>query len=1003
MTRAAAACLVFLLIFTSMPAAETTAGAEKTPGRGDEAAHTSEALTLIHAGNYPEAEVAARRRLAEVEAESGPRSLPTAQALDELAEALWRQGKGPDPDSHAIAARALEIKETLLGKEDPRLATSLRPLGIMSNQRGDYSAAVAFFERAVRITERAYGPDDRRVAMNLNNLALELRQVGDYAGARAQAERALAIKRRTEPPGDMLATGLSALAGTLALMGDTKEARRMLEEALAMQEQTLPPDSPSLLLTIDDLANTLVMLGDLDAARPLAERGLRLRESKLGPDHFHVAYSLLGLGHLETLSGNKEAALAYLGRALAVREKAFGPAHPWVASTLLLRGEARDTFGDPQGAREDYERALRIQDQTLDARHPDRAQTILNLSKVLLELGDRGPAFDRGLEAARASGEHFRATAQVMSQSDALRYALERSDALDVPLSILVVPGAAKTPPGDTTRVWDQVMRSRAMVLDEMASRHRDVSGQGGGDVSRRTMALTAARSYLAAALVKVPAADGLQAYREQLTRLYAEKESAERSLAEASAPFRRQQTRSRAGFEEVFRNLPEGSTLLAYVQFGQRSAAQRTPTPSYAAFVARAGRKEAMLIPLGKAFEIDPLVQAWQREAGTDPRREGSVAAAGERYRHAGEGLRRRIWDPVASRIGKPSILLIVPDGSLNLVNFATLPLADGRFLLEEGPVMHFLSSERDVVPVPSAAGLHEGVLAIGGVDYDAFPTVVASAGPAAEVATPDEDAVATHYRSPDSGCDELRELRFSPLPATSSEVEAVSASAASQAAASRPPHTGASGVRKLVGSAASETAFKAEAERYGTLHLATHAYFVNDRCGPGAAGGPVEASEGGGRAPKPQPALEDPLLWSGLALAGANLRRDPATGVAGDDGLLTAEEIASLDLSGVRWAVLSACRTGVGTLRSGEGVLGLRRAFAIAGAGTLITSLWRVEDEATSAWMTALYRARFRGLSSAASVRQAGLDLLTAQRAAGRPVHPFFWGGFIAAGDWR
>jgi CHAT domain-containing protein len=148
---------------------------------------------------------------------------------------------------------------------------------------------------------------------------------------------------------------------------------------------------------------------------------------------------------------------------------------------------------------------------------------------------------------------------------------------------------------------------------------------------------------------------------------------------------------------------------------------------------------------------------------------------------------------------------------------------------------------------------------------------------------------------------------------------------------------------------------------------------------------------------------ALQDPLLLTGLALAGANRRAGSGREPDAEDGLLTAEEIASLDLSGARWAVLSACRTGVGAIRNGEGVLGLRRAFEIAGAGTLIMSLWQVEDEATSAWMKALYQARAANLSTAEAVRKASLDLLAAQRRAGRTTHPFYWGAFIAAGDWR
>ena len=119
--------------------------------------------------------------------------------------------------------------------------------------------------------------------------------------------------------------------------------------------------------------------------------------------------------------------------------------------------------------------------------------------------------------------------------------------------------------------------------------------------------------------------------------------------------------------------------------------------------------------------------------------------------------------------------------------------------------------------------------------------------------------------------------------------------------------------------------------------------------------------------------------------------------------DADASAEEIAALDLSRVRWAVVSGCNTGVGEVLSGEGVLGLRRAFAIAGAASLIMSLWPVEDEATRIWMERLYEARGRGLTTAESVRRAGLDVLGWQRHQGRTAHPFFWGAFVATGDWR
>jgi CHAT domain-containing protein len=100
----------------------------------------------------------------------------------------------------------------------------------------------------------------------------------------------------------------------------------------------------------------------------------------------------------------------------------------------------------------------------------------------------------------------------------------------------------------------------------------------------------------------------------------------------------------------------------------------------------------------------------------------------------------------------------------------------------------------------------------------------------------------------------------------------------------------------------------------------------------------------------------------------------------------------------------VLSACDTGLGEITAGEGVFGLRRAFQIAGAHTVIMSLWSVGDRAGMAWMRALYQGRLaRGLDTATAVREASLTVIRQRRARGQSTHPFYWAGFVASGDWR
>jgi CHAT domain-containing protein len=135
---------------------------------------------------------------------------------------------------------------------------------------------------------------------------------------------------------------------------------------------------------------------------------------------------------------------------------------------------------------------------------------------------------------------------------------------------------------------------------------------------------------------------------------------------------------------------------------------------------------------------------------------------------------------------------------------------------------------------------------------------------------------------------------------------------------------------------------------------------------------------------------------------LAGANRRR--TVGLDEDDGILTAEEVAGLNLNGVEWAVLSACDTGLGEIRAGEGVFGLRRAFQVAGARTVIMSLWPVDDQATRAWMRALYDARFRSaLSTADAVHTASVTVLRDRRSKKQSTLPVYWAAFVAAGDWK
>lgn len=161
----------------------------------------------------------------------------------------------------------------------------------------------------------------------------------------------------------------------------------------------------------------------------------------------------------------------------------------------------------------------------------------------------------------------------------------------------------------------------------------------------------------------------------------------------------------------------------------------------------------------------------------------------------------------------------------------------------------------------------------------------------------------------------------------------------------------------------------------------------------------------------------IENPLLRSGLVLAGANQRE----GGEGEDGILTALEASGLNLWGTKLVVLSACETGVGEVKNGEGVYGLRRALVLAGSESQVMSLWQVSDEATRDLMVEYYRRLHKGEGRTEALRQVQLEMLMgaqqsrerqshglalSDKGPNKPVdrsHPFFWASFIQSGDWR
>ena len=319
----------------------------------------------------------------------------------------------------------------------------------------------------------------------------------------------------------------------------------------------------------------------------------------------------------------------------------------------------------------------------------------------------------------------------------------------------------------------------------------------------------------------------------------------------------------------------------------------------------------------------------------------------------------------PIRSLLKGATRLLISPDGGLNLVPFEALVDDEGQYLIERYATS-YLTSGRDLLRLQTPRAPRSGPLIVANPLFGEPLTMAARQVPRRTSRT-------RTLRGTASTGDDLSTIYFSPLTITAEEGRAIKSLF--------PEAT------LLTGSRATKSAVE-RVDAPQLLHIASHGFFLNDTGEPGGTPAP-----GGGRVATASARVENPLLRSGLALAGANLARD-----SNDDGILTAMEATSLNLWGTKLVTLSACDTGVGEIHNGEGVYGLRHAFLLAGAETLVMSLWPVSDYMTREMMVTYYTGLRAGLGRGDALRQAKLAMLKRK---GRE-HPFFWAGFIQSGDW-
>ncbi len=904
--------------------------------------------------------------------------LEAAEQEMEAALALFSTGKSQEALQRYQIASSAYIK--ILPAAASQRVKHLLQLADLCQANYDFSTASLALVEAEKQSASIFPGDHPLALAALNRHGGLAYSAGQYEQAETSLVRAVEMSRQLFGEADLAHLSCrSDLSSLWLAQGRYEKARFALLDVAHTIEQRYGRNL-QYALALNNLAGSDQALGDFPQAIQRLQQAHKIHEQALGSDHAETLTSLNNLAGLYLQTGQKTEARRLFAQIVATR-KSQNPESADYATALSNLSQAHQEWNELSEAERLCRQSLQIREDVLGPEHPDVAASLNNLASLLdaqhrygeseallrralaireTKLGPLHPEYAATLSNLAV---HFRQSSRWRESADWYRQALAAQQKI-----------IEATLPALPERQQLSLLSNLRRTLDGYLSvaKHADVPPQ---DVYRHVLWWKGQSLVRQLNRHATTTGDAMAQLQDELRSICGR--LAAITLAGVAVQYPAVRTDRIKSLLEQRERL---EAKLAEATLGNAAKPNATPhelisqLPPDVVLIdffeyrrsAQAGgepraeltafvlKKDAPIVRLefGPAASLAETIETWLRTHG------GPGKGA-----DAGIALHDRIWKPLLPHLGQARTVIYSPDGCLTRLPVAALPGKQrGSFLIEEFAIA--------VLPVPqllpnllatdaaSSPPQSPSLLLVGDIDYGQ-----AAASPA----------------NPPTNT----QLTFAKLAAARSEVLAVKDSFENAFPAAQPPVV-------LRGLAATEAAFRREASAHPFVHVVTHGFVAQ---------------------PTVSPTIHSESLC-GLALSGANARENSIA----DDGLLTAAEISGLDLRRTRLVTLSACETGLGTIAAGEGVLGLQRAFQIAGAQTVISSLWKVDDRATQELMDLFYERLWSSgprVSRLEALRQAQLTILRGghERGVGivkktpdeQRVSPYYWAAFVLSGDWR
>ncbi len=906
-----------------------------------------------------------------------------SNTLGGLAKVAIENGFYSKADS--LTLEALQIVESVEGQNNPRYYLLQNQRGLIFQRAGTPIKAKPIYENLIAILEQSetYG---NSLAIAYENLGHILMELGDYPESEIKFNQCLEIRKRGGEDSPGYALALSNLATLNKNQGKYNEAEPLFRKSLNILEKSGKTNSPDyslvsnnlatfyqtmgnfqmaevLFLSIIDnyqknygknnleyataignLATLYQITGKLAESQVLLEEALIIDGNLLGKQHPKYATTLHNLASIYQLEGDNQKAKPMLEEALRIDQSVYGEAHPKFAATLNNLGALAQDMGDYDQAENYFQQSLDIRKQVFGENHPDYAYAQFGLASLYQMTGDYQKAGSLYNVVIKEYLDQVQDYFPSLSEKEKSAFFAKINPVFERFKEFAIESAINNGDNSYLKKLYNLQLNTKALLLNASNKVRDRILNSKDNELIASYNKWISLKNKLAKAY-SLSVAE-IVAENIDITTLEQQANDREKELSLKSEAFAKEFDKVEHNWVSVKNKLKVNEAALELIRIQRNSAVDSV---TYIGLIVRNSYAEPALVVFDYGNKLEGRYYKLYKNLIL--------------HKHTEHIPYDIFWSPLEDELDDINTIYVSADGIFNKINLNTLWYKPDDNYIVDRYDLRLVSNTKDIL-VEQVLQTEQNNMAgvFGYPDYNE----------GLDLSIQNQQSTSAFHALAGSGS---FAHGISELPGTKAEVIALQAMLTNYG---WNPRT------FMEGSAKEDLLKMVSSPRL--LHIATHGFFLDDL---------KQDQNGEGVGIHLNNFEANPLLRSGLLLANAS--KSIYAGVEDatqEDGILTAYEAMNLNLDGTELIVLSACETGLGEVKNGEGVYGLQRSFIVAGAQNIIMSLWTVNDETTQRLMTLFYSSWLAGENKFDAFKSAQLEIKN------EFSDPYYWGAFVILG---